>query len=49
MQFFPFSRLGASRRSFARDVGGAIHSVFPQNTRMTMGPFYGGATVEAPL
>jgi hypothetical protein len=36
-------------QAFARQVGEAVHCVFPSNARMTMGPFFGGATVEGPL
>jgi hypothetical protein len=36
-------------QAFAKEVGEAVHRVFPPNARMTMGPFFGGVTVEAPL
>lgn len=47
----PFSEepKDGSLEAFAKEVGGAIHSVCPPNTRMTMGPFKGGMTIEANL
>ena len=36
-------------QGFAKQVGEAVHRVFPPQTRLIMGPFFGGATVQGPL
>jgi hypothetical protein len=45
----PYDSKTKDLQAFAKQVGEAVHRVFPPNTRMTMGPFFGGATVEGPL
>jgi hypothetical protein len=36
-------------QGFAEQVGEAVHRVFPPQSRLIMGPFFGGATVQGPL
>jgi len=36
-------------QGFAKQVGEAVHRVFPPQSRLIMGPFFGGATVQGTL